>query len=82
MRTALLARATGGPSPDEPYESLARQIRDASHELTDAQVEAVRNVAGDDKSAFEIIMCACIGPGLARWEAAMRAIDEADDASA
>ena len=81
LRAAVLTRAAGGAPIAEPYEALARQIREAAHRVTDAQVAAVRAATGSDKGAFEIIMSACIGAGLTQWDAAIRAIDEASDAS-
>ncbi len=82
LRTSIAARAAGGPSIAEPYDDLARQIGDASYRVTDAQVGAVRQATGSDKAAFEIVMSACIGAGLARWDAAARVIAEATDAPA
>jgi hypothetical protein len=73
LRTATAA----GSTVDEPYDTLARQIRDASHRVTDAEVAAVREVAGSDKAAFEIVMAACVGAGLQRWDAFREAIDAA-----
>jgi hypothetical protein len=82
LRAAALAAAAGGPPGDEPYGSLARQIGAASYRVTDAEVEAVRQATGSDKAAFEIVMSACVGAGLARWDAAARVIEEATGASA
>jgi hypothetical protein len=82
LRTATAARATGGPPIGEPYDNLVRQIGDASYRVTDAEVDAVRKVTGSDNAAFEIVMSACIGAGLTRWDAAARAIEEATDAPA
>ena len=82
LRTAVATRAAGGPPIAEPYDDLARQIGDASYRVTDAQVDAVRQETGSDKAAFEIVMSACIGAGLARWDTATRAIAEATDAPA
>ena len=82
LRTAVAARAAGGPPIAEPYDDLARQIGDASYRVTDAEVDAVRQATGSDKAAFEIVMSACIGAGLARWDAAARVIAEATDAPA
>jgi hypothetical protein len=82
LRTGVSARAAGGPAVAEPYDSLARQIGEASYAVTDAQVDAVRQATGSDKAAFEVVMSACVGAGLARWDAAVRAIEEARDAPA
>jgi hypothetical protein len=82
LRTAVATRAAGGPPVAEPYDDLARQIGDASYRVTDAEVDAVRQETGSDKAAFEIVMSACIGAGLARWDTATRVIAEATDAPA
>ncbi|MEU4519012.1 hypothetical protein AB0F52_09880 [Amycolatopsis sp. NPDC024027] len=82
LRTAVAARAAGGPPVAEPYDDLARQIGEASYRVTDAEVDAVRQAAGSDKAAFEVVMSACIGAGLARWDTAVRVIEEATDAPA
>ncbi|MBE8519216.1 hypothetical protein ILP97_17120 [Amycolatopsis sp. H6(2020)] len=80
LRTGVAARAAGGPPVAEPYDDLARQIGDAFYRVTDAEVDAVRAATGSDKAAFEIVMSACVGAGLARWDAAARVIAEATDA--
>lgn len=80
LRTATAARAAGGPAVDEPYDTLAERIGAASYRVTDAEVAAVRQATGSDRAAFEIVLSACVGAGLARWDAAVRAIEEAGDA--
>lgn len=82
LLAAVLDRAANGPAIEEPYDALAQQIGEAAFKVTDAQVAAVRAAAGTDKAAFEVVMSACIGSGLARWDAAARAIGEAGDATA
>lgn len=82
LRSGVMSRAGGGAPVMEPYDALARQIGEAADRVTDAQVATVRAALGSDKGAFEIIMCASIGAGLARWDAAITAIEEATDASA
>jgi hypothetical protein len=77
-----MGRAAGGGSVEQPYDSLTQQIAGAAYRVTDAQVEAVRTATGSDKGAFEIIMAASIGAGLARWDAAMRAIEGEGNAPA
>lgn len=81
VRAAAIGRATGEGALGEPYAALARQIRDAAYRVTDAQVAAVRAAEGSDKGAFEVIMSASIGAGLARWDRAIQVIDEASDAT-
>jgi hypothetical protein len=73
--------AASNAEPAEPYGLLARTIASASYRVTDAQVAAVRQAAGSDKAAFEVVMSASVGAGLARWYAAARAIREATDAT-
>jgi len=65
-----------------PYDDLASRIGECSHRVTDAQVEGVVQAAGGEKAAFEIIAAAAIGAGLVRWRLAVKALNEASDASA
>lgn len=80
LRGEVASRAAGGPATDEPYDTLASTIGEASYRVTDAQLAAVRESTGSDKAAFEIVMCACLGAGLMRWDNALRALEEATDA--
>lgn len=83
IRAAVMARGAGGDSAiAEPYEALSHQIGEASYQVTDDQVEAVRTAAGSDKGAFEVIVAASVGAGVMRWDAACRAIGGLDDAPA
>lgn len=82
LRTGAMHAGAGAPAElAEPYGSVVRTIGDASYRVTAAQVAAVREVAGSDRAAFEVVMSASVGAGLARWDAAMRAIREATDAA-
>jgi hypothetical protein len=80
-RKAAADRAAGGPAMPGPYDELARQIGESSHRVTDAQVEGVVQAAGSEKAAFEIIAAAAMGAGLMRWRLAIKALDEASDAT-
>ncbi|GAA3752224.1 hypothetical protein GCM10022240_01660 [Microbacterium kribbense] len=64
----------------EPYRTLVDLVRDASYRVTDEDVAAVRDAAGGDRAAFEVILAAAAGAGVRRWDAAARAIAEATDA--
>ncbi|MDL9980811.1 hypothetical protein [Microbacterium candidum] len=79
LRAAILA---GGEDAAEPFRSLARTVEDSSYRVTDAQVVEVRESAGSERAAFEVVMTASAAAGLRRWDAAFRAIAEATDASA
>jgi len=81
LRRAALERDSGGSSLPEPYEALVRQIGLDSARVTDAQVNAVREAAGTEKAAFELVFAAAVGAGLRRWDAAERVITEAEDAA-
>ncbi len=82
LRGAVMARAAGGVPVGEPYDALARQIAEAADRVTDGEVDAVRVATGSERGAFEVVMSASIGAGLARWDAAVRAIEGASDATA
>jgi hypothetical protein len=82
LRVGVMVRGGGGPPVAEPYDALAHQIGQAATGVTDAQVAAVRAVAGSDKATFEVVLSAAVGAGLRRWDAAERAIEGAGDATA
>jgi hypothetical protein len=83
LREGSLQRGGGDSTPiAEPYDALVKQIGEASYRVTDQQFASVRAVVGSDKAAFEVVMSASIGAGLCRWDAAVRAIQEATDATA
>lgn len=81
LRVGALGRDAGGPPLPEPYDALVCQVGVDSARVTDAQVAAVREAAGSDKAAFEVVLAASVGAGLRRWEAALRAIGGDGDAA-
>lgn len=76
----LIGGGAAGGIP-APYDALARQIGQASYRVTDRQVADVREAAGSDKAAFEVVISASIGAGLHRWDVAARAIEGASGAT-
>jgi hypothetical protein len=82
LRQASAERAADGPATEAPYDDLARQIGEAAHRVTDAQVSSVLAATGSETATFEIIIAAALGAGLLRWERAMKALDEVTNASA
>lgn len=82
LRRGVAARASDGPVVPAPYDALARQIAEAAPATTDAQVADVVRAAGSEKAAFEIVLAAAVGAGLARWQRAIGVLDEAGDAPA
>jgi hypothetical protein len=81
VRRMILARGAGGPAVPAPYDALANQVGEDSFRVTDDQVQAVLQEMGSEKEAFEVILTAAIGAGLRRWDAAAKAIREADGAA-
>lgn len=82
LRRRVAARAAGGPPIEAPYDDLARQIGEAASATTDAQVASVLAAVRSEKAAFELIAVAALGAGMLRWDCAIKAIEEACDASA
>jgi hypothetical protein len=83
LRQASARRAAGGPAIEAPFDELARQIGEAAHRVTVAQISAVlTTTGGSERATFEIIVAAALGAGLSRWEQAMKLLDEATHASA
>jgi hypothetical protein len=81
VRQAVALRAAGGPPSGSAFDELARQVGEAAHRVTDAQVESVLRATGSEKATFEIIVAAALGAGLSRWQSAMKALDEATNAA-
>lgn len=82
LRQAAAERAAGGTVMAEPYDALARTIGEAAYRVTDEQVASVVQAAGSEKAAFEIIAASAAGAALLRWQQAIDAINEAQDAAA
>ncbi len=78
LRKAAIERRE--PLP-QPYEALVVHVADASYKVTDAEVAAVRQAAGSDKAAFEVIMAAAIGAAMVRFDRATQVLQEATNAS-
>ena len=81
LRRKSFGRAGGGPPIDQPYEDLARQIGQSASHVTDNQLSRVLQAVGSEKAAFEIVFTAAVGAGLLRFRSAMKALEEATDAS-
>ena len=82
LRQRVAARAAGGPPIETPYDDLAHQIGEAASGTTDAQVVSVLAAVRSEKAAFELIAAAATGAALLRWERAIKALEEANNASA
>jgi hypothetical protein len=82
LRRAAAERSAGGKAMAEPYDALARQIGEAAYRVTDAQVTSVLHAAGSEKAAFEIVAASAVGAALLRWQQAIEALSEAQNAPA
>ncbi len=82
LRQRVAARASGGLPIEAPYDDLARQIGEAAHRTTDAQVMSVLTVVGSEKATFELIVIAATGAGLSCGKQAIKALKDAGDAPA
>lgn len=81
LRQRVAARAAGGPPIEAPYDDLARQIGEEASGTTDAQVADVLAAVRSQKATFELIAAAATGAALLRWERAIKALEEARDAT-
>jgi hypothetical protein len=81
LRRAVADCAADAAEVRPPYGELARRIGQSPATVTDDQVAAVVAAAGSEKAAFEVIVSAALGAGLARWRRALAAM-EAGDAAA
>jgi hypothetical protein len=82
LRLGVMRRAAGGTEVPEPYDAVAVRIGEGGFRVTDGQVAAVREAAGSDRAAFEVVLAASAGAALARWDAAIHAIEGAGVAPA
>ena len=82
LRQRVAARASGGPPIDPPYDDLARQIGEAACHTTDPQVARVLSAVRSEKAVFELIAAAATGAGWLRWQQAIKALEQSDDAPA
>ncbi|HEY6358066.1 MAG TPA: hypothetical protein VIX35_07470 [Vicinamibacterales bacterium] len=81
LRQAVALSAAGGSPAPPPYDALARQIGEAAHRTTDADVANVVRMTGSERATFEVILAAAVGAGLLRWQKALTVLDEATDAT-
>jgi len=67
------AAATGGPLP-QPWQSYAAQVRDASHQVSDADLDALKAAGHSEDEIFEITAAAAVGAALHSLDAGLRAL--------
>jgi hypothetical protein len=69
LRTAA---ATGGPLP-EPWQSYAAAVRDASYEITDADIDRLTVAGYTEEEIFEVTVAAAVGAALHGFDCGRRA---------
>ena len=74
------AAATGNPLP-EPWNSYATTVRDASHRVTDADIEHLAATGHSADEIFEITVAAAVGAALASLDAGLHAMRGAAETS-
>ena len=77
LRRAIAECAATSKSMDEPFVSLAKQIREDSYKVTDDQVVTLVQKVGSEKAAYELIIAAIIGVGLYQWQCGLEVFDKA-----
>lgn len=69
---ALRAAAAAGDSLQEPWQSYATAVRDASYTITDADVARLTAAGHTEDEIFEITVAAAVGAALHSFEAGQR----------
>jgi AhpD family alkylhydroperoxidase len=72
LRTAV---ASGG-ALTEPWRSYAAAVRDASHEVTDADIDRITAAGTSEDEIFEITVTAAVGAALRTFDAGRRAVQQ------
>jgi len=69
---ALRAAAATGGTLTEPWQSYTATVRDASHKLTDADIDRITAAGTSEDEIFEITVAAAIGAALRTFDAGRR----------
>ena len=67
LRQAIAKRATDNTRIEEPYDTMAMLVAEASYKVTDELIKKVVAKSGSEKAAFELITTAAVSAGLYRW---------------
>jgi hypothetical protein len=71
VREALVA---GGDIPPD-LQALVAKVKTEAYRVTDEDLAALRSRYSEDE-LFEVVVCAALGAGLTRVDAALRALEE------
>jgi AhpD family alkylhydroperoxidase len=69
------AAAAGGPLP-EPWRSYAATVRDASHRVTDTDVDRLTAAGYSEDQIFEVTVAAAVGAALRSFDAGRTALEQ------
>jgi hypothetical protein len=67
LRQAIASRVTDNTRIEEPYDTMAMLVAEASYKVTDELIKKVVAKSGSEKAAFELITTAAVSGGLYRW---------------
>jgi len=67
LRQAIARRVTDNTRIEEPYDTMAMLVAEASYKVTDELIKKVVAKSGSEKAAFELITTAAVSAGLYRW---------------
>jgi AhpD family alkylhydroperoxidase len=71
---ALRTAAASGGSLPEPWRSYATAVRDASHEITGADIDRLTAAGHTEDEIFEVTVAAAVGAALRAFDSAARAL--------
>jgi hypothetical protein len=60
-----------------PLGTLVQKVAERAHEISDADVAAVRAAGASEDRIFELVVCAAIGQATRQYEAALAALARA-----
>lgn len=94
LRAALVARVIDGAGKTqpnqrraafmlealrEPLRGLLVKVAERPHAVSDADVERVRSAGMSEDEIFELVVCAAVGQAVRQHDAALAALDAADE---
>jgi hypothetical protein len=70
--------AFGGVAVPGPWDAYLNKVREASHRITDADVEALIAAGCSEDAVFEMTLAAALGAAARRLDAGLRAVQAAE----
>jgi len=72
---AVRSAALLGDALPEPLQTYATKVRDASHKITDVDIDALTAAGYSEDAIFEVTAAAAVGAALRSFDAGFRALD-------